>query len=238
MLNAGVDEESWGQAIAIVAGDEVSGHPWTTNHVRIVLPISDSVPFRGRPCLNNDREMLLHARRVAQVAGVRVVPIAVAGVLPSQLNLTYDFLGAKQMMAGIAFETGGEFFDYHDPANPAALQVNELGEFIESIIHADPNDDGIPDHCICPEDCFDGDFDVDTQDLLELLAQWGGPGSCDLDGLGTVDTVDLLQLLGAWGLCAATSPLPVPQTVQDCLDRFAPGSFALDICIQGVQGGP
>jgi hypothetical protein len=46
----------------------------------------------------------------------------------------------------------------------------------------------------------DGDGNVATADLLALLAQWGGPGSCDFDG-GGVATSDLLKLLSMWGPC-------------------------------------
>jgi hypothetical protein len=51
----------------------------------------------------------------------------------------------------------------------------------------------------------DGDGDVDTEDLLVLLAAWGDcpdpPEDCpaDFDGDGDVDTADLLVLLGNWG---------------------------------------
>ncbi|MHC4428315.1 MAG: choice-of-anchor B family protein [Planctomycetota bacterium] len=53
----------------------------------------------------------------------------------------------------------------------------------------------------CPADCANMDGVVSTADLLELLAQWGGPGSCDIDGSGTVSTADPLDLLGEWGPC-------------------------------------
>jgi hypothetical protein len=57
----------------------------------------------------------------------------------------------------------------------------------------------------CPEDCADGDGDVDVNDLLRLLAQWGSPfmgtGSCNFDGDVDVDVTDLLRLLAAWGVC-------------------------------------
>jgi hypothetical protein len=54
----------------------------------------------------------------------------------------------------------------------------------------------------CASD-FGGDGSVGTDDLLQLLAQWGECGGCpeDLDGSGTVDTADLLALLAAWGPC-------------------------------------
>ena len=53
----------------------------------------------------------------------------------------------------------------------------------------------------CPWDCGgDNDGDVGIVDFLALLAQWGGPGACDLDG-GGVGITDFLELLGNWGPC-------------------------------------
>ena len=47
---------------------------------------------------------------------------------------------------------------------------------------------------------IDGDGDVDTADLLALLAAWGNPGGpADINGDGIVNTEDLLILLGNWG---------------------------------------
>ena len=48
---------------------------------------------------------------------------------------------------------------------------------------------------------LDGDGDVDTADLLALLADWGCSGDCigDVDGDGDTDTADLLMLLANWG---------------------------------------
>jgi 6-phosphogluconolactonase (cycloisomerase 2 family) len=54
----------------------------------------------------------------------------------------------------------------------------------------------------CPADCAaGGDGMVDISDLLDLLAQWQGTGSCNLDECGTVDVADLLLLLAGWGGC-------------------------------------
>ncbi len=51
----------------------------------------------------------------------------------------------------------------------------------------------------CPWDCT-GDGEVNVPDLLQLLADWGLPGSpCDFDG-GIVAVPDLLKLLANWGL--------------------------------------
>ena len=48
----------------------------------------------------------------------------------------------------------------------------------------------------CPPD-FDGDGTVGGSDLGVLLSQWGGPGSCDLNGDAYVDGLDLAVVLGA-----------------------------------------
>ena len=64
--------------------------------------------------------------------------------------------------------------------------------------------DGELDVCnACPAD-IDGSGDVDTDDLLTILAQWGPCASgCtgDIDGDFTVGVDDLLLLVGTWGLC-------------------------------------
>jgi hypothetical protein len=41
---------------------------------------------------------------------------------------------------------------------------------------------------------------VGTGDLLALLSQWGGAGSCDFNGDG-VSTADVLALVSHWGEC-------------------------------------
>jgi outer membrane protein assembly factor BamB len=53
----------------------------------------------------------------------------------------------------------------------------------------------------CPWDCGDMNGTVGTADLLALLSQWGGPGSCDFDGDMNIGTSDLLELLSNWGSC-------------------------------------
>jgi hypothetical protein len=46
---------------------------------------------------------------------------------------------------------------------------------------------------------INGDGVVDVQDLLIVLADWGGTsGPADINGDGVVDVQDLLLLLAAW----------------------------------------
>ena len=52
----------------------------------------------------------------------------------------------------------------------------------------------------CPWDCGDGDGSVDIDDFLAVIAQWGGPGSCDFDG-DDVDIDDFLAVIANWGVC-------------------------------------
>ena len=57
-----------------------------------------------------------------------------------------------------------------------------------------------PDNC--PTDLTDDGF-VDGNDLGQLLAQWGGPGTADFNQDGFVDGNDLGIMLAAWGPCPA-----------------------------------
>jgi hypothetical protein len=83
----------------------------------------------------------------------------------------------------------------------------------------------------------DDDQDVDTEDLLDLLALWGDcPDPCpaDFDGDGDVDTADLLALLGNWGPCGAPGGEGPPQSIQDCIDRHGLDPELLSACIEGM----
>lgn len=59
------------------------------------------------------------------------------------------------------------------------------------------------DFTVLPCADLDGDGNVGTADLLELLAAWGTDpgGPPDFDGDGNVGTSDLLYLLSSWGPC-------------------------------------
>ncbi|MAT80533.1 MAG: hypothetical protein CMJ29_02675 [Phycisphaerae bacterium] len=66
----------------------------------------------------------------------------------------------------------------------------------------DSDGNGIPDECDsgCPGD-VDGDGDVDVNDVLAALANYGGSGEGDVDNDGDVDVNDLLQILADYGGC-------------------------------------
>ncbi len=57
----------------------------------------------------------------------------------------------------------------------------------------------------CTGDCGNGDSIVGVADLLALLRQFGGPGSCDLAGDGRVGASDLALLISRWGPCPVST---------------------------------
>ena len=60
--------------------------------------------------------------------------------------------------------------------------------------------DGGPEPC--PWDCQPTpDGEVNVPDFLAILAQWGGPGSCDFDSNDDVDVQDFLEFLANFGPC-------------------------------------
>ena len=76
---------------------------------------------------------------------------------------------------------------------------------------------------------------------LSAFNAWGGcpVGSicwADVNADCTVNTADLLLLLGAWGECGVGGG-EIPQSVQDCIDKFGFDPIALEACIEAVTGG-
>ncbi len=94
----------------------------------------------------------------------------------------------------------------------------------------------------CPGDLTGNGF-VDVSDLLALLNEWGPceepfePGGCpaDLTGDCAVDISDLLALLGNWGDCESVTTEAPPTTVEECLNRYEPGSSELEKCLLWVE---
>jgi hypothetical protein len=66
----------------------------------------------------------------------------------------------------------------------------------------DNDGDGIPDECQCPADT-DGNGEVNVNDLLTVLMDWGTCPYCpgEITGDGYVNVEDLLAIIGAWGSC-------------------------------------
>jgi len=54
--------------------------------------------------------------------------------------------------------------------------------------------------CPCTGD-LNGNDVIDLQDLLMVLANWGGSGVGDIDGDGVVGFPDLMLLTRSWGPC-------------------------------------
>jgi len=120
----------------------------------------------------------------------------------------------------------------------------------------DLDEDGIPDECQdgslgpCPAD-LDGDFGVNSGDLIILLSAWGpcgsGPCPADLNDDGEVNSADLLELLNAWGACYSMDTshpctavqskryeiLP-PQSIADCMSRYGGNTAELIGCIEAM----
>ncbi|MBM44561.1 MAG: sugar dehydrogenase [Phycisphaerae bacterium] len=59
-----------------------------------------------------------------------------------------------------------------------------------------------PDLCqqpVCPTDC-NSDGITNVNDLLAIIAGWGGSSGCDPTGDGTIDVNDLLQVIAQWNV--------------------------------------
>jgi len=120
------------------------------------------------------------------------------------LTVKFDALGAFQWAMTFAGPNGRGYLD--DEAAAIVVGENDYVYVTGKSYGPSSDDDCLTIRYSQPNDCpadFDGDGDVDTADLLILLAQWGSDGSAggDVDGDGDVDTADLLALLAAWGLC-------------------------------------
>ncbi|HCK93823.1 MAG TPA: hypothetical protein DHW71_12570 [Gammaproteobacteria bacterium] len=86
--------------------------------------------------------------------------------------------------------SSGDLLDTLDvhPKNP------ESGAFFATILSEIIRDAG------CPTDLVP-DGIIEVEDLLSLIAGWGGDGDSDLNDDGTTDVNDLLILIESWGDC-------------------------------------
>jgi hypothetical protein len=53
----------------------------------------------------------------------------------------------------------------------------------------------------CPSDCVGSDGEVNVNDLLAVIGNWGQPGDCDVNDDDIIDVTDLLSIIAAWGPC-------------------------------------
>jgi hypothetical protein len=131
------------------------------------------------------------------LSGWDVASVLANGVTMAELGETSGWTEYEVDLTGVtgdtltisfAFDTGdGQFNDY-------------TGWLIDNVQVA-ANTVDCTDVPACPAD-FDGNGEVDTNDLLTLIADWGAANSpADIDGDGVVGTDDLLALIGAWGPC-------------------------------------
>ena len=80
-------------------------------------------------------------------------------------------------------------------------------QYLVRVGSADANDTGsgsININCIpgttCDGDC-NGDGEVNVDDILDMLGQFGTAGDCDTNGDGIIDVNDLLTQIANWGSC-------------------------------------
>ena len=79
----------------------------------------------------------------------------------------------------------------------AVLDVDVRKSLVLTVVNWVP----VPEPVSCPAD-VSPDGQVNIQDLLLVIASWGGSGAeGDVDGDGAVDVADLLLIISSWGLC-------------------------------------
>ncbi len=130
----------------------------------------------------------------------------VDGVLEaSKISQPMILMAANFVVAGLT--VGGVPIGFFEGLiDDVRLYDHELSEVevMDNFLQCAPANPGPPLACkdcsSCPWDCGDFDGNVGIVDFRALLAQWGGPGSCDFDG-GGVGINDFLALLGNWGPC-------------------------------------
>ncbi len=144
--------------------------------------------------------------------GALVAYSNVQGGYPGIGNIDADPLFVAPGNGNYRLQAGSPCIDAGDnTAVPSDIttDLDGLPRFVDTGLGQCPVDMGAyefqqGDACSpCPWDCDGGestDGTVGITDFLLLLAQWGGPGSCDFDG-GGVGINDFLELLANWGPC-------------------------------------
>jgi len=126
-----------------------------------------------------------------------------------------------------------------------SMEINELGVITAQGERELPSSPGQRERItlLHPRACWadivspPGEECVNFEDLVYLLNAWGGT-TCpdllaDISGDGMVAYDDLLLLLNEWNCgCAVTEP--VPQSIVDCLERFASDPYRAAKCIEAM----
>ena len=130
-------------------------------------------------------------------AGWDVASVLANGVTMAELGVTSGWTEYEIDLTGVtgdtltisfAFDTGDE-------------QFNDYTGWLIDNVQVAANTIDCTDVPACPAD-FDGNGEIDTNDLLALIADWDAANSpADIDGDGVVGTNDLLALIAAWGPC-------------------------------------
>jgi hypothetical protein len=112
--------------------------------------------------------------------------------------------------SGIANPTGFAFLPSSVGGGPADCNGNLVPDAcdIAAGTSLDRDGDGVPDECgavpppACPAD-VDGSGEVDVDDLVTVILQWGTDGADggDVDGSGEVDVDDIVAVVLDWGAC-------------------------------------
>ncbi|MCH2136780.1 MAG: hypothetical protein MK101_09390 [Phycisphaerales bacterium] len=170
------------------SGFENGGDMVTDNGTWFVLPTD----------VQGTAEAIL-AADCSTVWGVRI-----ARLTATAMDDVITFEGVVQGTDG-----NGDFFNdvsYIEASYMAVEDCNDNGVNdmcdIANGTSEDNNGDGIPDECEnpCPGDA-DGDGDVDVDDILIVIADFGGSGNGDVDGNGETNVDDLLLVISWFGNC-------------------------------------
>jgi hypothetical protein len=176
-----VSSEDWGRAAAVVAGL----HPWSTDAVRVVVPIADEGPWCGDPVTSPgvDLDAILQATAVAKDHDVAVSPILGTGSSAAVALLAQQLASA----------TGGVVSSSADPALDLADAVAALVQSA-CATYSDCDHDGVPDSCAlasgAAQDCnvngAPDACDIATGDSADLDLD-GVPDECTPPELGCAD---------------------------------------------------
>lgn len=124
-------------------------------------------------------------------------------------ELGWQLYVEAHMVLGFTWDPAGYIPPLGTPTHLITIDVPEsLGELVlVEPIFADPSGvqiivtgPGPLDLDACPGDVT-GDGVVGVNDILDVLAYWGGSGGGDANGDGNTDVDDILLVISAWGDC-------------------------------------